>query len=45
MAELNGINTQNSQAVIRAIVYSGMLREALEPDLIAMNYVDVINCI
>lgn len=43
MAELNGINTQNSQATIRAIVYSGMLREALEPDLIAMNYVDVIN--
>lgn len=42
MADLNGINTQNSQAVIRAIVYSGMLREALEPELIAMNYVDQI---
>lgn len=42
MADLNGINTQNSQAAIRALVYSGMLREALEPELIAMNYVDVI---
>jgi hypothetical protein len=42
MAELNGINTQNSQAVIRALVYSGMLREALEPELMAMNYVDEI---
>ena len=42
MADLNGINTQNSQAVIRALVYSGMLREALEPELMAMNYVDEI---
>ena len=42
MADLNGINSQNSQAVIRALVYSGMLREQLEPELIAMNYVDVI---
>lgn len=42
MADLNGINTQNSSAVIRARIYSGMLREALEPELIAMNYVDVI---
>lgn len=42
MADLNGINTRNHQAAIRATVYSGMLREALEPELIAMNYVDVI---
>lgn len=42
MAELGGINTRNHQAAIRALVYSGMLREALEPELIAMNYVDVI---
>lgn len=42
MADLNGINTQNSQAVIRALVYSGMLREALEPELMAINYVDEI---
>lgn len=43
MADLNGINTQNSQAVIRAKIYSGILREQLEPELIAMNYVDVIS--
>lgn len=46
MADLNGLNTQNQMihdATIKAIVYSGMLREALEPELIAMNYVDVIN--
>lgn len=43
MADLNGINTKNSQAVIRATIYSGMLREALEPELIGMNYVDVIS--
>lgn len=43
MADLNGINTQNSSAVIRARIYSGMLREELEPELIAMNYVDMIN--
>lgn len=42
MADLNGINTVNSRAAIRATIYSGMLREALEPELIAMNYVDVI---
>ena len=42
MADLNGINTQNSQAAIRALVYSGMLREALEPELMAINYVDEI---
>jgi hypothetical protein len=43
MADLNGINSQNSTAVIRATIYSGMLREQLEPELIAMNYVDVIS--
>lgn len=42
MADLNGVNSQNSQAVIRAKIYSGMLREALEPELIAMGYVDMI---
>ena len=42
MAELNSINTRNQQAAIRATVYSGLLREQLEPELIAMNYVDVI---
>lgn len=43
MAELNGINTRNQAAAIRATVYSGLLREQLEPELIAMNYVDVIS--
>lgn len=43
MSDLNGINTQNSTAVIRAKIYSGILREQLEPELTAMNYVDVIN--
>ena len=43
MADLNGINTQNSKAVIRAKIYSGLLREQLAPELIAMNYVDVIS--
>ena len=42
MADLNGINTRDNAAAIRAKIYSGQLREALEPDLIAMNYVDVI---
>lgn len=42
MAELNSINTRNQQAAVRATIYSGMLREQLEPELIAMNYVDVI---
>ena len=42
MADLNGVNTKNGQAAIRAIVYSGMLREQLEPELVAMKYVDVI---
>ena len=43
MSDLNGINSQNGAAVIRAKIYSGILREQLEPELIAMNYVDVIN--
>ena len=43
MAELNGINTRNQAAAIRATVYSGLLREQLEPELIAMKYVDVIS--
>jgi hypothetical protein len=43
MSDLNGINSQNSKAVIRAKIYSCILREQLEPELIAMNYVDVIN--
>lgn len=42
MADLNGINTRDNAAAIRAKLYSGMLREQLEPELIAMNYVDVI---
>lgn len=42
MADLNGINSQNMKAATRAIVYSGMLREALEPELTAINYVDMI---
>lgn len=44
MADLNGINSQdaNGRAVTRAVIYSGVLREQLEPELIAMNYVDVI---
>jgi hypothetical protein len=43
MADLNGINTRDQAAAIKAIVYSGALREALEPELVAMNYVDVIS--
>lgn len=45
MADLNSINTQmpDARAVIKAKLYSGILREQLEPELMAMNYVDVIN--
>lgn len=43
MAELNSISTQTMAPAIRAKIYSGQLREQLEPELIAMNYVDVIN--
>jgi hypothetical protein len=41
--DLNGINTQNNAAAIRATIYSGVLRTQLEPELIAMKYVDVIS--
>ena len=43
MAELNSITTTTMAPAIRAKIYSGQLREQLEPELIAMNYVDVIN--
>lgn len=43
MADLNGINSRDGAAVIRAKIYSGVLREQLEPELAAMNYVDVIS--
>jgi hypothetical protein len=43
MAELNSISTVTMAPAIRAKIYSGQLREQLEPELIAMNYVDVIN--
>lgn len=38
-----GINTKDNAAAIKATIYSGQLRAQLEPDLIAMNYVDVIS--
>ena len=41
--DLNGINTQNNAAAIRATIYSGVLRTQLEPELMAMKYVDVIS--
>lgn len=41
--DLNGINTQNNSAAIRATIYSGVLRTQLEPELLAMKYVDVIS--
>lgn len=41
--DLNGINTQNNSAAIRATIYSGVLRTQLEPELTAMKYVDVIS--
>ena len=43
MADLNSINTKSNAAAIRATIYSGILREALEPELVAMNYVDGIS--
>lgn len=43
MADLNGINTRNMSAAIRAKIYSGQLREQLEPELTAINYVDMVN--
>lgn len=42
MADLNGINSENMSAAIRAKIYSGILRTQLEPELTAMNYVDMI---
>ena len=39
---LNGVNTESNRAAIRAILYSGVLRTQLEPELMATNYVDVI---
>jgi hypothetical protein len=40
--DLNNINTQNSKAAIKGIIYSGALKALLEPELIGMNYVDMI---
>lgn len=43
MADLNGINSLNMKAAIRAKIYSGQIREQLEPELNAMKYVDQVN--
>lgn len=43
MADLNGINSLNMKAAIRAKIYSGQIREQLEPELNALNYVDQVN--
>lgn len=40
--DLNNVNTQNARAAIQGVIYSGALKALVEPDLIAMNYVDVI---
>ena len=40
--ELNGINTQTNSVAIREKIYNAALRSALEPYLIAMNFVDQI---
>ena len=37
-----GINTVTNSAAIKALVYSEIMREALEPELMAMNYVNVL---
>lgn len=37
-----GIDTNSMSAAIKAKIYSGVLRSQLEPELLAMNYVDVI---
>lgn len=37
-----GIDTGSMSAAIKAKIYSGVLRSQLEPELLAMNYVDVI---
>lgn len=39
---MTGINTNDNAVAIKAKIYSGQLRAQLEPDLIAMNYVDMI---
>ena len=39
---MSGINTKSNAAAIKAVIYSGQLRAQLEPELIAMNYVDMI---
>ena len=39
---MTGINTRDNAAAIKATIYSGQLRAQLEPELIAMNYVDMI---
>lgn len=41
--DMNNINTQNSKAAIKGVIYSGALRALMEPELIAMNYVDMIS--
>jgi hypothetical protein len=40
--DLNSVNTQNSKAAIKGVIYSGALRALMEPELIGMNYVDMI---
>jgi len=42
MADLNGITTATGAAAIKAKIYSAQLREQLQPQLNAMNFVDVI---
>jgi hypothetical protein len=42
MSGLNGINTADNAAAIKAKIYSGQLREQLQPMLNAMNFVDEI---
>lgn len=37
-----GIDTSSMSAAVKAKIYSGVLRSQLEPELLAMNYVDVI---
>lgn len=39
---MTGINTRDNAAAIKAVLYSGQLRAQLEPELIAMNYIDMI---
>ena len=40
--ELNGINSQTNSVAIREKIYNAALRSALEPYLMAMNFVDQI---